>query len=392
MRSRAARSIVGAVAWIAILGVGVFLVQSEKRLSGRRAAARAFDLHAREAADLLAELRASQQAYIAAGQGVAFWMPKVAATADAAATIVAGLRQTAPSIEVKAPLDEAANSLAEFGDVDQRARDYIKTGQPLMAADVVFTEGAPTVVDAARHVERARLAEHQALDAVEASQRRQEATALAAAALAGALAVALLVPIGKLRARAQEAWAELASRDLALREQPAESAASRREASTLLRSAAQLCTDFARLSDVDSLKALLPPAAQMIEASGLVVWLGNTSGIDLRPVLAHGYSSQTLARMPTVPRSADNAAAAAYRTGVLQIVLARPGSSNGAVVAPLLTPDGCIGALTAELTSGGETSDAVQALATIFAAQLSGVLNAAAAAVPEADRSQTASA
>ena len=44
-----------------------------------------------------------------------------------------------------------------------------------------------------------------------------------------------------------------------------------------------------------------------------MVWMGSATGGDLRPVLAHGYSSQMIARMPPVPRSADNAAAAAYR-------------------------------------------------------------------------------
>jgi GAF domain-containing protein len=81
-----------------------------------------------------------------------------------------------------------------------------------------------------------------------------------------------------------------------------------------------------------------------------------------------------------VPRKADNAAAAAYRSGTLQIVLSRPGGSSGAVVAPILTADGCIGALSAEIRSGGETSEGVQALAAIFAAQLAGVLAAAPAA------------
>ena len=47
---------------------------------------------------------------------------------------------------------------------------------------------------------------------------------------------------------------------------------------------------------------------------------------------------------------------------------------SGAVVAPLLSADGCIGALTAEIRSGGETSDSAQALAAIFAAQLVSVL------------------
>jgi GAF domain-containing protein len=81
-----------------------------------------------------------------------------------------------------------------------------------------------------------------------------------------------------------------------------------------------------------------------------------------------------IARIPPVARSADNAAAAAYRSGTLQIVAARPGASIGAVVAPILSPDGCMGALSAEIRSGGETSESVRALAAIFAAQLAGVL------------------
>ena len=42
--------------------------------------------------------------------------------------------------------------------------------------------------------------------------------------------------------------------------------------------------------------------------------------------------------------SGGNAAATAFRTATLQIVLSRPGSSKGAIVAPVLTADGCIGA------------------------------------------------
>src|SRR3989442_5806657 len=144
MRSRAARLIVGAVALVAFMAAGAFLVHSEKRLADHRAIVRTFDLHAREAADALADLRAAQQAYVAAGQGVAFWMPKVTATADTAAKIIAGLRETATSANTPAALDEAAKSVAEFGNVDRRARDYINSGQQLMAAASVFTEAGRT--------------------------------------------------------------------------------------------------------------------------------------------------------------------------------------------------------------------------------------------------------
>jgi hypothetical protein len=147
--------------------------------------------------------------------------------------------------------------------------------------------------------------------------------------------------------------------------------------SAMFKAAAELATDFGRVRDLDELTRILGRVADVMDASGVMVWIGTTSGGDLRPLLAHGYSAAMIARIPPVPRSADNAAASAYRSGQLQIVLARPGVTAGAVVAPILSADGCIGALSAEIRGGGETSEGIQALAAIFAAHLAGVLVAA---------------
>ena len=64
----------------------------------------------------------------------------------------------------------------------------------------------------------------------------------------------------------------------------------------------------------------------------------------------------------------------------MQIVQSRPGGAKGAIVAPILGAQGCIGALSAEIRGGGEASESVQALAAIVAAQLAGVFG-----VPAAD-------
>jgi GAF domain-containing protein len=159
-----------------------------------------------------------------------------------------------------------------------------------------------------------------------------------------------------------------------------------------LKAAAELCTGFGTARDISDLQSLLGQAATLIDASGLIVWLGSATGADLRPVLAHGYTDETLDRMKAIPQSADNATAQAYRSGRLQIVLARPGVSPGAVVVPLLSPDGTIGALTAEITGGAEASDSVQALAAILAAQLATVLAPSAEAVETHDQSHDQSA
>jgi hypothetical protein len=398
MRSRGARIAVGTAAFAAIAAASFFIVHTEKQMTDARAAMRAFDLHAREAADALADVRVGQHSYVAAGQGIAFWMPKVAATTDTASTLIAGLRQAAQSGLAKASLDDAAETVKDFGNVDKRARDYIRSGQQLMAADVIFTEGGEAAAAAGRQVEAARLAEAQANDAAESSARKMEAAALGGAAGVVLLAVLMLVPVGALRAAAEQATATPST--LGLQAPPAaapeaaptpsRSAESARAISPVLKAAAELCSDFGRVNDLNDVNASLARAADLMDATGIIVWMGSAAGADLRPVLAHGYNPQVLSRMPTVPRSADNAAAAAYRTGALQVVLSRPGGTGGAVVAPIVSSDGCIGALSAEIAGGGEGSDSVQALATIVAAQLAGVLHASAAS--EITPSKTASA
>ena len=59
-------------------------------------------------------------------------------------------------------------------------------------------------------------------------------------------------------------------------------------------------------------------------------------------------------------------------------------------MAPLLTPDGCIGALSAEIKGRGETSDATQALVVLFAAQLASVLGPLSIAEAPAEKIATA--
>ena len=376
------------VSAIAIVACAVFLFRSEKQVSTLTTHRRAFDLHAREAADALSDLRIGQQAYVSIGQGVAFWAPKVQQTQDALTKTLASLRESATSTGAQSALDEVAATLTQFAEVDKRTRDYLRGGQQLMAGDVVFTEGVETAATAMRQLETARQAEAQGLDAAEAGVHKLEADALGATAGLAALALLLLAFRSAAQANASASSSILqpvsdfpaapadTADSLLLR---AESGAPPRSrpASPVLKTAARLCTDFARVQDLAGLKSLISQAAEVMDAGGLVVWMGNAEGADLRPVLSHGYSDQMLARMPSVPRSADNAAAAAYRTGTIQIVAAKPGGASGApgaIVAPIIAPEGCVGALSAEIRGGGEGSESVGALATIFAAQLAGVL------------------
>ena len=376
MRSGALRTISGAAAWVAIGLAAFFLIRSEKQIAQRTVALRAFDVHAREAADALGDVRAGQHAYVAAGQSGAFWMPKVAATTETARSTVVGLREAADSGAARAQLLDAESAVAELATIDKRIRDYLKAGDQLMAGDVIFTEAAVTAATAAHHVESARIAELQDYDASEASLRLQQALALGGAAAFAGVIIVLLVPV-----RRTEPAIVAPSEEQAAAAEPVPAAPPAPPSSTIgtiLRTTADLATDFGRLRDLPDLQRLLARAADVMDASGIVVWLGNTSGADLQPVAAQGYSAHALARMPAVPRSANNAAAAAYRTGAMQIVLSRPGGATGALVAPILGPEGSIGALSAEIRHGGEGSETIQAMASIFAAHLAGVFAATA--------------
>jgi len=148
---------------------------------------------------------------------------------------------------------------------------------------------------------------------------------------------------------------------------------------------AQLCTRIAEAGSVSDLEALLGEAARILHAVAIIVWPWDPARGVLVPSLSHGYPPRTLARLPTVSADADNPIGAAFRSSTRQIV-AGSGSATSAIVAPLTTPRGCTGVLAVECTDGLEQDAAVQALATILAAQLSLSVEA-----PQTEQAESAS-
>jgi hypothetical protein len=146
--------------------------------------------------------------------------------------------------------------------------------------------------------------------------------------------------------------------------------------------AARLCTQIACVRDDQDLDGVLEDAVAVLGACGVILWIWDPDRDALFPALAHGYPAELVARLPEVDRRADNAIAAAFCFGQRQIV--RGGNTaTGAVVVPLLTPDGCVGTLALEFANGGEQRDLVQSLATIFTAQLSTLFSAPPAAADQ---------
>jgi len=123
------------------------------------------------------------------------------------------------------------------------------------------------------------------------------------------------------------------------------------------------------VKDADELRDALGRAARLLDASGVIVWVTDSGGKALKPLLTYGYPEEALRRIPTLPRDQDNATAAAWRDAVTQVVDATD-TAPGAIAVPLLVPQGCIGVLAAEIRHGREAATATRALAQIVAAQL----------------------
>jgi hypothetical protein len=136
---------------------------------------------------------------------------------------------------------------------------------------------------------------------------------------------------------------------------------------------AALCTELSRVDDTMALQPLLERAATLLNAAGIILWIADPDGRELNPVLAQGYPQHLVNRLGTIPRGAENATAAAFRTGMLQTVYA-DGTSNGAIAAPLVTCGGCVGVMAAEVRGDTEKIEANLAAATILAAQLASLV------------------
>ena len=375
-------------------GYQVFL--TEQHIEDEREAERAFTALGWKLAVSLSDLRAAQQAYVAAGQDRGYWVAKTAEQIGAITTSLSSLARLSTAPGTSSALAEATSAVDDLQRMDVLARDHSWAGQDLMASDLIFTDGLELSRSAASHVELARAAERAARDASAEADRRTQGIALAAAMGTGVLVALLLLPVARPQERAgasSETPADIESADtdaappqlpdgrvlldldlesnrLSLADEPDTSLARAEPGAALdLRAAAELCTDLGRLSGTADLPDLLGRAAAVLNASGLIVWVRDGSGDGLRPAIGHGYAAQSLAALGTIACDGDNATAAAFRDVRMHVVAADL-SGSGAVVAPLITSTSCVGVLSVELREGWETSDAVQSAAAILAAQL----------------------
>jgi hypothetical protein len=361
------RVAVTAVLFASILFAAFFLWVIEQRAS--RAVARAGDASVRLArmSDTIAGIGTAQQSYVAPGQLDEPWFERASALTGDLSREIQQARESLRSPEAPAALQQLSASVATLTAADARTRQNLQLGQELMASDVIFSDG--------RNLLDAMTASLRDLQVAEQSHLRAQLSALARQRWLGVSAIAALWTAAILIVTRRSRRAPAAPED-ARRVAPRPAEAQPRpqpRMSVDLTAAATVCTDLSRITTTAALPDLLGRAAGVLDASGLILWI--SAGEQLFPVIAHGYSTDRLARMGPIARDAENAAACAWRTGQLAVVPAARTGGQGAIVTPLFGLHRCIGVLSVEVRRG-EDSPTLQAVATMIAAQLSTVVPA----------------
>ena len=416
MNNTVARVAVFIAALAALAAGGLVIFDAEQNLRARQSAGAAFDAQAQGVAADLGRLRTSQLAYVAEGQGPDYWMAQSAEALSNVDRDLAALAVDASGEATRSAIQAASGVLEDFRRLDVKIRQYVKGRQALMASDVIFTESLAKGATVAERLAAARANEASLNDAAIDGLRWRQFYAAAGAGGVLLFAVLLLAPVPEREVDVLTAMRALTVTPAAVpavrpRTEPAAGVTSpvrtmefddlpdaepvraltgRRPEPAVtpapvapaldLSTAARVCSDMARVLDAGDLPGLLARAAGVLDASGVIVWVADRAGHALFPLLTHGYSGAAVVHIGSIPTGGDNATATAWRTGEVQAVQS-DAEGFGALVAPIVTAEGCVGVLAAELRDGRERRDDVRALASIFAAQLATFVTA----LPEAD-------
>jgi len=255
--------------------------------------------------------------------------------------------------------------------IDGKARQDLLQAQNLLAADLIFSEGRDAAASLIAATRGLSSAEQGATAARRASLERQQWTVLAMVGLMWIAGLAILAPIsaGSLP-NAAGTTTNLGASTLG---HAIGAEVTGTSAPIDLAAAADVCTSLARISDASALPGALAEAAAVLDARGIIVWMG--AGEELFAVLAHGYDERFVARLGPIPRNAENATAEAWRSGQMRTVKSNV-VSHGALATPLSGVSGCVGVFSAEVRHGREDDPSTRAVAAMIAAQLSSIVSA----------------
>ena len=404
---------------IALLAIGAAgaagyrIFQQNQRLFTDVVATRAADEAAESALVSISELKAAMHAYVAEGQGDAFWIARATSLLDRLRASI--LELEAPAAAAGVPLTETLDLVDRVAAAEQRARRHVNEGQRLMAGDVIFTESRD-LLDAMRlQIVAARAAVLKTTTATEATIQREQ-TLLTIGAL-GILAFATLLLVipgasapSTTSAPLPEAEAVSSARAIGpptptskssgvrtavatpapSPPEPAATPAPTQTPAISLREAAAVCTELGRVSQSIEISTLLERAAKVLNASGVVVWMASPDRHEMYPAASAGYDERLLARIGSIKRDANNVTAGALRDASPR-TSSKAGSSAAALAVPLMTPLGPVGVFSAEIRDLAAIDETRLAIATIFAAQLATLLGSMSApSIPESADGESA--
>lgn len=374
----AAIVVTGVVAWRSTV--------NERHRAAIRAEAATSDTTAADTLNGLADLRASLHAYVAPGQNQELWSSR-------AATLLKSIRTSILDVDAAATIAGHPLAAQTIDDLDRltsselRARAAVQAGQPRLAGDIIFTDARDRIDAITAQVAAARKTMARAASSADVGITNAQSL-LAGALLAIWLVTAvLLVPLPPQKPQAPAHRMErgrVDPLDLSLQEPSGEqpvraeeipplevsrSAEARSEGGVpsdgpALSSLASLCSDLGRVSNVGDLDALMKRGADLLGASGLVVWVASRDGMHLDPAAIHGYGAAAIA---SIPLSEENITVSAFTTAAA--TRAAAGQGRAAVAVPLASASGTVGVLAAEMTRERDL-DIVTALATVMAAQI----------------------
>ena len=336
----------------------------------------------------IADLRGAQAGYVAAGQGPAFWISRATDLFTRIETDLTSLRSATATTDAATHYDAALVALNDLKAIDARARADAMGDRRFEASDRVFADSREANERLAAELGAARTSEQAA---AAANLTRIGKFRL----IMNAIAMAFLLAVSAFFWRARPAESAPADSgitsirpDLPLRlsvpstpaapsapPPPAQAAVTKAapvaaaSRAVNLRDAAELCVDLARVIDGRDMQGLLQRAATVLDAKGIILWMTDSAGAQLRPQLAHGYSDRVLAKMGTLQVDGDNVTSLAFRSVREQTLNGAASSSTGAIAVPLVTSSGCIGVLAAEVNRQRPSAETVD-LARIIAAQL----------------------
>jgi hypothetical protein len=345
------------------------------------------------------DIAAHQAAYVALAQPLQPSLDRVGANLQTLKTGVDVLTSTIRSRNAASPVTDVNDDVTRLTEADRAIRDNLRAGETLMASDLIFGEARHTIDGIAIALRAVHDAESSWTSAERERTDREVWRTMATAAGLWLVGLLLLVHVPGSKAPAAGSSTQPASMQpdvedassLRLVPEPTESWPSAQAnsattesvpdtmpiaatASTAhstspvdLAAAAHVCTAISRVTSVAALTDLLGRAAGVIDATGVIVWMG--AGEELFPTMAYGYDPRVVSRLGPIARFSDNATANAWVMGQLRTV---PGdeTTSGAIVAPMFGPDACIGVLAAEVRHGREADPATQAVTMMIAAQL----------------------